>query len=75
MCFCWLASLYTWKSYSYLSLLIIIVSVCLFSGTDEEEIIEILANRNNEQRQEIKEKFTQCFGKVTHLFQIHYYSF
>ncbi|XP_072016622.1 annexin A13-like isoform X1 [Amphiura filiformis] len=32
-------------------------------GTDEDEIIEILANRNNEQRQEIKEKFTQCFGK------------
>lgn len=32
-------------------------------GTDEDEIIEILANRNSEQRQEIKEKFTQCFGK------------
>ncbi|XP_071837116.1 annexin A13-like [Apostichopus japonicus] len=33
------------------------------AGTDEEKIVEVLTNRNNEQRQEIKDKYEACFGK------------
>ncbi|KAJ8033476.1 Annexin A13 [Holothuria leucospilota] len=32
-------------------------------GTDEDKIIEILTNRTNEERQEIKAKYEACFGK------------
>ncbi|XP_071965357.1 annexin A13-like [Antedon mediterranea] len=32
-------------------------------GTDEDEITEVLANRTNEQRQDIKHTFTSCYGK------------
>jgi len=32
-------------------------------GTNEKKIIEVTANRSNKQRQEIKEKFKQSFGR------------
>lgn len=34
-------------------------------GTDEKVIINILANRSNQQRQVISRKFNTLFGKVT----------
>jgi hypothetical protein len=37
---------------------------CIFSGTDEKAIIDILAYRTNSQRQDIKKMFKTCFGKV-----------
>ncbi|XP_053322420.1 annexin A13 [Spea bombifrons] len=36
---------------------------CKGMGTDEKSIIEILANRSSEQRQQVKEKFKSMYGK------------
>ena len=33
-------------------------------GTDEQAIIDVLANRSNDQRQKIAKQFKQMFGKV-----------
>ncbi|XP_069813239.1 annexin A13 isoform X2 [Dendropsophus ebraccatus] len=39
---------------------------CKGMGTDEKVIIEVLANRSSEQRQEIKKKFKTMYGKDLH---------
>ena len=39
-----------------------------FSGTNERVIIEILAGASNSQRQELKSKFKQLFGRVSAAF-------
>lgn len=39
---------------------------CYFSGTDEETIIDIVAKRSNEQRQEIRQTFKSLLGRVRH---------
>ena len=36
-----------------------------YSGTDEKAIIDILAYRTNDQRQQIKQMFKTMFGKVS----------
>lgn len=33
-------------------------------GTDEKAIIQVLANRNNQQRQQIESQFKTLYGKV-----------
>jgi len=36
----------------------------LFPGTDEEAIINVVSNRSNQQRQDIKRMFKTMYGKV-----------
>ena len=56
--------------YNFVSM---IITVCLFtmmlmrfvSGCDAQAVTEILCNRNNAQRQEIKKVFQATYGKVT----------
>ena len=43
------------------------VYMYMFAGTDEKAIINVVAYRSNEQRQQIKIKFKSLYGKVTHL--------
>ncbi len=42
----------------------------LFSGTDEDTVLMLLAARSNAQRQEIKAAYKKAFGKVS---KLHYY--
>ena len=41
-----------------------LLSLTVFSGTDEEKIIAILVSHSLSQRLEIKSKFTTMFGEV-----------
>lgn len=38
-----------------------------FQGTDEQAIINVVANRSNDQRQKIKAAFKTMYGKVCSL--------
>lgn len=48
-----------WHSY-------VILPFC-FQGTDEQAIINVVANRSNDQRQKIKAAFKTMYGKVCSL--------
>ena len=40
--------------------------VCIFTGTDEKAIIEVIRSHSNEQRQQIKIMFKTMYGKVSY---------
>lgn len=41
-----------------------LIHLSCFQGTDEQAIIDVVANRSNDQRQQIKSAFKTMYGKV-----------
>ena len=60
-------------SKSYSETKFIYLSNYLYEGTDEEQIIQLLVDHSNDQRQEIKTQFATMFGQVCLSLKLYYH--